>query len=160
MVSVHIICVGKMKEKFYLDAAAEYAKRLNGYCRLTVTELPEERLPDRPTPAQIQNALEREGVAILSKLPRGGKVVAMCIEGKTMDSPQLSQQVNRWMVEGASDITFLVGGSFGMSQTVKDKAHLRLALPPMTFPPHLARGMLLEQIYRAVRIQEGSGYHK
>ncbi len=160
MVSVHIICVGKMKEKFYLDAAAEYVKRLSGYCRLTVTELPEERLPDRPTPAQIQGALEKEGTAILAKLPRGGKVVAMCIEGKTMDSPQLAQQVNRWMVEGASDITFLVGGSFGMSQTVKDKAHLRLSMSPMTFPHHLARVMLLEQIYRAFKIQEGSGYHK
>lgn len=160
MVSVRIICVGKMKEKFYLDAAAEYVKRLSGYCRLTVTELPEERLPDRPTPAQIQGALEKEGTAILAKLPRGGKVVAMCIEGKTMDSPQLAQQVNRWMVEGASDITFLVGGSFGMSQTVKDKAHLRLSMSPMTFPHHLARVMLLEQIYRAFKIQEGSGYHK
>lgn len=160
MVSVHIICVGKMKEKFYLDAAAEYVKRLSGYCRLTVTELPEERLPDRPTPAQIQGALEKEGTAILAKLPRGGKVVAMCIEGKTMDSPQLAHQVNRWMVEGASDITFLVGGSFGMSQTVKDKAHLRLSMSPMTFPHHLARVMLLEQIYRAFKIQEGSGYHK
>ena len=160
MVSVHIICVGKMKEKFYLEAAAEYAKRLSGYCRLTVTELPEERLPDRPTPAQIQGALEREGTAILAKLPRGGKVVAMCIEGKTMDSPQLSPQMNRWMVEGASDITFLVGGSFGMSQTVKDRANLRLSMSPMTFPNHLARVMLLEQIYRAFKIQEGSGYHK
>ena len=160
MVSVHIICVGKMKEKFYLEAAAEYAKRLSGYCRLTVTELPEERLPDRPTPAQIQGALEREGTAILAKLPRGGKVVAMCIEGKTMDSPQLSQQMNRWMVEGASDITFLVGGSFGMSQTVKDRAHLRLSMSPMTFPHHLARVMLLEQLYRGFQINEGGRYHK
>lgn len=160
MVGVHIICVGKMKERFYLDAAAEYAKRLSGYCRLTVTELPEERLPDRPTPAQIQAALEREGASICAKLPRGGKVVAMCIEGKSMDSPQLAQQVNRWMVEGASDITFLVGGSFGMSQTVKDRAHLRLSMSPMTFPHHLARVMLMEQIYRAFKIQEGSGYHK
>ena len=160
MVSVHIICVGKMKEKFYLEAAAEYAKRLSGYCRLTVTELPAERLPDRPTPAQIQGALEREGTAILAKLPRGGKVVAMCIEGKPMDSPQLSQQMNRWMVEGASDITFLVGGSFGMSQTVKDRAHLRLSMSPMTFPHHLARVMLLEQIYRAFQVQVGSGHHK
>ena len=96
----------------------------------------------------------------MSKLSKAGKVVAMCIEGKTMDSPQLAQQVNRWMVEGASDITFLVGGSFGMSQTVKDKAHLRLSMSPMTFPHHLARVMLLEQIYRAFKIQEGSGYHK
>ena len=160
MVSVHIICVGKMKEKFYLDAAAEYGKRLSGYCRLTVTELPEERLPDRPTPAQIQGALEREGAAILAKLPKGGKIVAMCIEGKTMDSPQLAQRLSSWMVEGASDITFLVGGSFGMSPTVKERAHLCLSMSPMTFPHHLARVMLLEQIYRAFKIQEGSGYHK
>lgn len=160
MVSVHIICVGKMKEKFYLDAAAEYGKRLSGYCRLTVTELPEERLPDRPTPAQIQGALEREGAAILAKLPKGGKIVAMCIEGKTMDSPQLAQRLSSWMVEGASNITFLVGGSFGMSPTVKERAHLRLSMSPMTFPHHLARVMLLEQIYRAFKIQEGSGYHK
>ena len=159
-VSIHIICVGKLKEKFYIDGAAEYVKRLGGYCKLQLTELPEERLPDRPTQAQIQAALEREGAAILAKLPKGGKVVAMCIEGKTMDSPQLAQRLSSWMVEGASDLTFLVGGSFGMSQTVKDKAHLRLSMSPMTFPHHLARVMLLEQIYRAFKIQEGSGYLK
>ena len=160
MLSVDLICVGKMKERFYLDAAQEYVKRLGGYCRMTVTELPEERLPDKPTTAQIQAALDREGEAILARLPKGGKVVALCVEGKLMDSPQLAQRLSQWTVEGASHITFLVGGSFGMSSKVKERAHLRLSMSPMTFPHHLARVMVLEQIYRAFKIQEGSGYHK
>lgn len=160
MLNVTVICVGKMKERFYIDAAAEYQKRLKGYCRMEVVELPEQKLPQDPTPGQIEAALEKEREAILGKLPRSGKLVAMCVEGKGMSSPQLARTIETWMVAGASDVTFLVGGSYGMSPKLKELADLRLSMSEMTFPHHLARVMLLEQIYRAFKIQEGSGYHK
>ena len=160
MLNVHILCVGKLKEKFYLEGAAEYAKRLGGYCRLTITELPEERLPDSPSRAQIDAALEKEGNALLARLPKGGKVVAMCVEGKTLSSEELARRLEDWTVSGMSQISFLIGGSYGLHPSVKDRADLRLSMSPMTFPHHLARVMLLEQIYRAFKIREGSSYHK
>lgn len=160
MLNVTLICVGKMKEKFYLDAAAEYAKRLGGYCRLKVVELPECRLPQAPSRGDVNAALAREGEQILARLPKSGKVIAMCVEGQALDSPGLADKLARWALDGASDVTFVVGGSFGLSQAVKSRADLRLSMSAMTFPHHLARVMLLEQIYRAFKIQEGSGYHK
>ena len=160
MLSIQFICVGKMKEKFYIDGAAEYAKRLNGYCKLTITELPEERLPDNPSRAQIDGALEKEAGLILSKIPKGGRVVALCVEGKPLSSEKLAETVREWTVNGASQITFLIGGSYGMHPSVKERADLRLSMSPMTFPHHLARVMVLEQIYRAFKINEGSSYHK
>ena len=160
MLGVTIICVGKLKEKFYLDAAAEYQKRLRGYCRLELIELPEQRLPQDPSPGQIAAALDKEGEAILARLPRGGKVAAMCVEGKLLSSPQLADTIAGWAVAGASDLAFVVGGSYGLSPRVKERADLRLSMSSMTFPHHLARVMLLEQLYRAFKIQEGSGYHK
>jgi 23S rRNA (pseudouridine1915-N3)-methyltransferase len=160
MLNVTVICVGKMKEKFYIEAAGEYQKRLKGYCKLTLIELPEEKLPQSPTLGQIQAALDKEYEAILQKLPKSGRVVAMCVEGVPMSSPELSQTLGGWMVSGASDVTFVVGGSYGLSPRVKKRADLRLSMSEMTFPHHLARVMLLEQIYRAFKIQEGSGYHK
>jgi len=160
MLSIQFICVGKMKEKFYIDGAAEYAKRLNAYCKLTITELPEERLPDNPSRAQIDGALEKEAALILSKLPKGGRVVALCVEGKPLSSEKLAETVREWTVNGASQIIFLIGGSYGMHPSVKERADLRLSMSPMTFPHHLARVMVLEQIYRAFKINEGSSYHK
>ena len=160
MLAVQLLCVGKMKEKFYIEGAAEYVKRLGAYCKLTVTELPEERLPENPSPAQIEGALEKEGNAILAKIPKGSKVVALCVEGKTMSSEKLAEAVDGWAVQGASQITFLIGGSYGMHESVKRRADLRLSMSPMTFPHHLARVMVLEQIYRAYKINEGSSYHK
>lgn len=160
MQSVTILCVGKLKEKFYADACAEYQKRLQRFCRLTLLELPEERLPDEPSEAQIAAALDKEADAILDKLPRGGSVVALCIEGKALSSVQLSETMSRWASQGVSQLTFLIGGSFGLSKRVKQRAELRLSMSPMTFPHHLARVMLLEQIYRAYQIQAGTKYHK
>ena len=160
MLTVRLICVGKMKEKFYIDGAAEYAKRLGGYCKLTVTELPEERLPADPSRAQIDAALEKESAAILAKVPKGGKLIAMCVEGKLLSSEELARRVQDWSVSGTSDLTVVIGGSYGMHPMVKERADLRLSMSPMTFPHHLARVMVLEQIYRAFKINEGSGYHK
>ena len=159
-IRVQLICVGKMKEKFYIDAAAEYVKRLSAYCKLQVVELPEERLPSNPSQAQIDAALAKEAEAIQAKLPKGGKVVALCVEGDLLSSPQLAKRLDGWMVDGASQLTFVIGGSFGLHPAVKAQAHLRLSMSPMTFPHHLARIMLLEQIYRAYQISAGTKYHK
>lgn len=159
MLTVNIICVGKLKEKFYLSAVEEYAKRLSRSCKLNLVELPEERLPEKPSQAQIDAALAKEAELIQAKLPKG-ILVAMCIEGKTMSSEALAQKFTDWTVGGASQITFLIGSSFGMHPKVKALADLKLSMSPMTFPHHLARVMLLEQIYRAFQINEGSRYHK
>ncbi len=156
MTSVHIICVGKLKEKFYADAAAEYAKRLSPYCKLTITELPEEKLPQTPSQALIDAALAKEAAAIRSKLPPRAKVVALCIEGQLLSSPELAKSLQAW----ESQLCLLIGGSYGLDETLKSEAHLRLSMSPMTFPHHLARVMLLEQLYRAFKINEGSAYHK
>ena len=159
-IRVQLICVGKMREKFYIDAAAEYVKRLSAYCKLQVVELPEERLPSNPSQAQIDAALEKEAAAILAKIPKGSKIVALCVEGKLLSSPDLAQELAKWTVDGASHFTFLIGGSFGLHPSVKEKAQLRLSMSPMTFPHHLARVMVLEQIYRAFQINAGTRYHK
>ena len=160
MQRVTVLCVGKLKEKFYTDAAAEYVKRLQRYCKLDVVELPEYRLPEEPSPAEIQKALQTEGAAIRERLPKGGAVVALCIEGKPCSSEELSRRIIDFGVQGKTQITFLIGGSVGLSEDLKRQADWRLSMSPMTFPHHLARIMLLEQIYRACQIAAGTKYHK
>ena len=160
MQKVTVLCVGKLKEKFYADACAEYQKRLTRHCKLDLVELPEQRLPESPSEAEIEAALSKEADAILEKLPRGGAVVALCVEGRELSSEQLSDTLARYAAQGVSQVTFLIGGSFGLAECVKQAADLRLSMSPMTFPHHLARVMLLEQIYRAYQIQGGTKYHK
>lgn len=160
MQKVTVLCVGKLKEKFYADACAEYQKRLTRHCKLDLLELPEQRLPENPSEAEIEAALSKEADAIEEKLPRGGAVVALCVEGRTMSSDQLADTLSRYAAQGVSQVTFLIGGSFGLHERVKLLAELRLSMSPMTFPHHLARVMLLEQIYRAYQIQGGTRYHK
>jgi len=160
MQSVTVLCVGRLKEKFYADACAEYQKRLSRFCRLTLTELPEQRLGDAPSAAEIAAALDREADAIEERLPRSGTVAALCVEGRELSSEQLADAMARWATRGVSQLTFVIGGSFGLSERVKRAADLRLSMSPMTFPHHLARVMLLEQIYRAYQIQGGTKYHK
>ena len=160
MQRVTVLCVGKLKERFYADAAAEYVKRLQRYCKLEIIELPEQRLPEDPSPAEIQRALRAEGAAIREKLPKGGAVVALCIEGKPCSSEELSRRMADFGIQGRTQVTFIVGGSFGLDEDVKKHADWRLSMSPMTFPHHLARVMLLEQIYRACQIAEGTKYHK
>lgn len=159
MQRITVLCVGKLKEKFYADAAAEYCKRLSRYCKIEVTELPETRLSEDPSPAEIKKALAAEATAIRQKL-EGGAVVAMCIEGQTCSSEALSKKLAAFALEGKSKVAFLIGGSFGLDETLKKQADWRLSMSPMTFPHHLARVMLLEQIYRACQIAEGTRYHK
>lgn len=160
MVNVTVLCVGKLKEAYWRDACDEYVKRLGAFCKLQVIEVAEERLPDNPSAAQIAATVEAEGKRLLEKLPRDGAVIPLCIEGKTMDSPSLSACVERLTVEGVSHITWIIGGSHGLSEEVKSKATLRLSMSPMTFPHQLARVMVLEQLYRSFQIAAGGRYHK
>lgn len=160
MLSVYLVCVGKLKEKFYIDASAEYVKRLSAYCKLTLLELPEERLPQDPSRAQIDAALAKESETVIARLPKNAAVIALCVEGKTLSSEELAQRMEGWAGSGRSTLVFLIGGSYGMHPSLKARADLRLSISPMTFPHHLARVMLLEQIYRGFKIQEGSTYHK
>lgn len=160
MQKVTILCVGKLKERFYVDAAAEYEKRLSRFCKLEIAELAEARLSETPSFAEIEQALLEEAGRVESKLPRSGVLIALCIEGTELSSPALAEVLNRFAVSGASQLTFLIGGSVGLHPSLKARADLRLSMSPMTFPHHLARVMLLEQIYRAYQIQAGSRYHK
>ena len=160
MQKLTVLCVGKLKEKFYMDAAAEYAKRLSRYCKLELVELPEERLPEDPSPAQIEAALLKEAAAIRAKLPAGAALIALCVEGELRSSEALARQMAAWAGQGVSQLVFLIGGSFGLHPSIKGSAKLRLSMSPMTFPHHLARVMVLEQIYRAYQINAGTRYHK
>ena len=160
MQKVSIICVGKLKEKFYMEAAAEYAKRLSRFCKLEITELPEERLPESPSPAQIEVALSKEADAIRGKLPPSALIIAMCVEGTQRSSEDLARLMADSASRGESHLVFLIGGSFGLHPSVKALAAVKLSMSPMTFPHHLARVMLLEQIYRGYQINAGSRYHK
>ncbi len=160
MLNVTVLCVGKLKERYWQDACAEYVKRLGAFCRIQVTEVAEERLPEDPSAAQIAAVVEAEGRRLAEKLLRDGLIIALCIEGKELDSPGLATCFQKAAVEGKSHITLLIGGSYGLSSAVKSRAQLRLSMSPMTFPHQLARVMVLEQVYRAFQISGGGKYHK
>ena len=160
MFEITLITVGKLKEKFYLSAAEEYAKRLKGYCDFRILELPEVKLPDNPSPAEISAGLEKEADAIIAKIPKGAWFCVLTPEGKLLSSEALAQKLKDVKLSGKSSACFLIGSSFGMAQRIKDMADFKLSMSPMTFPHHRARIMVLEQIYRAESIQAGSKYHK
>ena len=160
MFDITLIAMGKLKEKFYLSAAAEYAKRLGGFCRFTLLELPESRLPEDPSPAEIAAGLEKEADQILARIPKGAWFCVFTPEGKELSSEAFADKLRSVKGSGKSSACFLIGSSFGMAPRVKDKAEFRLSMGPMTFPHHLARIMVLEQLYRAEAIQAGSKYHK
>lgn len=160
MLTVQLLCVGKLKERYWVDACAEYAKRLGAFCKFQLIEVAEERLPDNPSAAQIAATVEAEGRRLLAKMPKDSKRIALCIEGQVVDSPALAAQMQRWTVEGASRLVFVIGGSYGLSQAVKDAADWRLSMSAMTFPHQLARVMVLEQLYRSFQIAGGGKYHK
>lgn len=160
MFEITLIAMGKLKEPFYLSAAAEYEKRLAGYCRFSLLELPEYRLPESPSEAEIAAGLEREADVILSKIPKGSWLCVLTPEGKEMSSEEFAEKLSGIKTGGKSAACFLIGSSFGISPRVKAKADFRLSMGKMTFPHHLARIMVLEQLYRAESIQAGSRYHK
>ena len=160
MFEITLITMGKLKEKFYLSAAAEYTKRLSGYCRFTLLELPESRLAENPTAAEIAQGLEKEADLIFSRIPKGAWFCVFTPEGKTLSSETFADQLREVKLSGKSSACFLIGSSFGIAPRVKERADFRLSMGPMTFPHHLARIMVLEQLYRAESIQAGSKYHK
>ena len=157
---ITLIAMGKLKEKFYLSAAAEYEKRMKGYCNFKLLELPEVRLPEDPSPAEIVAGLEKEADLIFSKIPKGAWFCTLTPEGKLLSSEALAEKLKDIKLSGKSSACFLIGSSFGMAQRVKDRADFKLSMSPMTFPHHLARVIVLEQLYRAEAIQAGSKYHK
>ncbi len=160
MLAVKLICVGKMRERFYIDAFAEYQKRLQSLCRLELVEPTEQRLPENPSEAEISAALEKEGQEILRAIPADAYVVALCVEGRQMPSEGMAQLIRERENSGKPKLCFVIGGSFGLSDSVKSRADRRLSMSQMTFPHHLARVMLIEQLYRGFKINEGSRYHK
>lgn len=160
MFEITLIAMGKLKEKFYISAAAEYAKRLGGYCRFSLLELPESRLPENPSEAEIAAGLEKEAGVILERIPKGAWFCVLTPEGRGLSSEAFAEKMKEVKLSGKSSACFLIGSSFGMAPRVKQRADFRLAMGPMTFPHHLARIMVLEQLYRAEAIQAGSKYHK
>ena len=160
MLSVKLICVGKLRERFYTEAFAEYRKRLQGLCRFELAEIAEQRLPDSPSEKEITAALEKEAQEILRAVPDGAYLTALCVEGRPLPSEGLAALIRERENAGRPRLCFVVGGSFGLAPTVKERAQLRLSMSEMTFPHHLARIMLIEQIYRALMINAGTRYHK
>ena len=160
MLSVKLICVGKLREKYYSEAFAEYAKRLGAYCRFDCAEIPEQRLPDSPSPREIAAALDREAAEVLRAVPPDAYLCALCVEGREMPSEGMAGMIAARENSGRPKLCFVIGGSYGLAPAVKERADFRLSFSKMTFPHHLARVMLAEQIYRGFKINEGSRYHK
>lgn len=160
MFQITLLTVGKLKEKFYLSAAAEYGKRLRGTCKFELLELPECRLPENPQPAEIAAGLAREAEAIRSKIPKGAWFCVLTPEGRELSSEDFARQLAKVKLSGRSAACFLIGSSFGIAPEIKAQADFQLSMGKMTFPHHLARIMVLEQLYRAEAIQAGSKYHK
>lgn len=161
MLKVNILCIGKVKEKYFSEAIAEYSKRLGAFCKFSITELAEERLRgSAPGEAQIGEVISAEGKRLLAKIAPSDFVAAMCIEGKQPSSEELSQTLDNAALRGKSTVVFVIGGSYGLSGEVKSRADLRLSMSRMTFPHTLARVILTEQIYRAFEISSGGKYHK
>ena len=159
MLSIKIIATGDLKEAYLRDAAAEYEKRLGGFCRFESIQLKEERLSDDPSDNEIKSALQKESEKILSLIPARAYVVAMCVEGKQLSSPELADKLEEISAR-TSDVCFIIGSSFGLSDTVKQRADLKLSVSKLTFPHQLMRVILLEAVYRAFNIQKGTKYHK
>jgi 23S rRNA (pseudouridine1915-N3)-methyltransferase len=160
MLSVQLICVGKMKETYLQEAFDEYRKRQTAYCRLEVTEIAEERLSERPSQAEIDAALRREAEQIRKAVGKDAKLITLCVEGKSISSEELAELLQKAENSGKPKLCFVIGGSFGLAQELKEQSVQRISMSRMTFPHHLARVMLAEQIYRGFKIREGSRYHK
>lgn len=157
---VQVVCVGKLKEKYWTDGIAEYAKRLGAYARLDIRELPDEKTPDSMSPAEEELVRTREGERILAALKPDAHVIALAIDGETWSSEQLAAHLEKQAVYGGGSVAFVIGGSLGLSPAVLSRADKRLSFGRMTYPHQLMRVILLEQIYRAFKINRGEPYHK
>ncbi len=160
--TIEILCTGKLKEKYWDEAAAEYIKRLGRFCRIKITELPEVKLPANAGEAEEKAVIEAESAAVMKKLPEGAGscVIALDVRGKKLSSEQLAEKLGSLALDGKSHIAFVIGGSLGLSQELLGRADLRLSFSDMTFPHQLMRVILLEQIYRAFKINNNETYHK
>lgn len=157
--NINIIAVGKIKEKYFTAAIDEYSKRLSRFVKLNVTEVADEKIPDRASDKEIEQIKEKEGEKILAKIPQGSYVITLCIEGEELSSEELAEKVAAVSMTNSS-VTFIIGGSLGLSDKVKSASQLRLSFGRMTLPHQLMRVVLLEQIYRAFKINNNESYHK
>ncbi len=157
---ITVVCVGKIKERFFADALKEYEKRLSRYCKLSIVELQDEKTPDGASAALEEQIRRKEGERILKALPEGAYSIALAIQGKQLSSEELAETIEKLGVNGTSHIVFIIGGSLGLSKEVISRAEYFLSFSKMTFPHQLMRVILLEQIYRAYRINSGEPYHK
>ncbi|MBQ2677366.1 MAG: 23S rRNA (pseudouridine(1915)-N(3))-methyltransferase RlmH [Firmicutes bacterium] len=158
--NITIVCIGKLKEKYWREAVAEYSKRLGGYCSLTVKELKEAPLPSNPSPADEEAVKKAEGEAILGAVKDQSYVISLEVKGRKFSSEELAERMADLALTGRSDVTFIIGGSLGLSAEVSKRADLRLSFSDMTFPHQMMRVILLEQIYRSFKINRNETYHK
>ena len=157
---ITIVCVGKIKEKFYRDALAEYTKRLSRYCNLTITEVADEKTKEQASETECAIIKDREGERILKSIRDDGYVIALAIDGKNLDSVELSEKIDKLGLSGKSNVYFVIGGSLGLSDAVMKRADYKLSFSRMTFPHQLMPVILLEQIYRSYRIIKHEPDHK
>ena len=157
---IKIVCVGKLKEKYLKDGIAEYVKRIGRFADVDIVELSDIKIPDNPSEAECEKIKDDEGLRILSKIKKEEFVYALCVEGKQMQSEVFAQSISSSMLRGYNTITFIIGGSLGLSDNVKKTADVRLSFSEMTFPHQLMRLILTEQIYRAFKINSNEQYHK
>lgn len=158
--NIIIICIGKLKEKYWREALEEYTKRLSKYCNLEIIELKEARLPDKGSVAEEQAVKQEEGKNILKHIKNDFYLISLEINGKELSSESLSEKMNNLAIEGKSNVVFVIGGSLGLSQEVSDRADYKLSFSKMTFPHQMMRVILLEQIYRGFKIIKNETYHK
>ncbi|MDD6042294.1 MAG: 23S rRNA (pseudouridine(1915)-N(3))-methyltransferase RlmH [Eubacteriaceae bacterium] len=158
--NISVICVGKLKEKYWVDAVAEYSKRLKGYCTLDIVELKESRLPDKAGPAEELAVKDAEGAEILKKIKDNMYVITLEVKGKMLSSEKLAEKIETLGIDGISNVAFVIGGSLGLSSQVSSRANFKLSFSEMTFPHQMMRVVLLEQIYRSFKIIKNETYHK
>ena len=160
MLNVTILAVGKIKEKFLSDAIDEYSKRLGRYCRLEIIRVKDDPMPDNPTDKERDIVLKREGERLIEKIPKGAYIIPLCIEGKQKSSEEFAKTMSDIPSGGKSEVVFIIGGSMGLWDRIKDMADIKLSFSKMTFPHQLMCVILLEQLYRAFNISGGGKYHK
>ena len=156
---ITILAVGKLKETYLRDGVAEYVKRLSPFAKIECIEIAEEKMPDNFSPAEKEKTLAREGERLLARVPEGSELIVLDVAGEPLSSEELAARMGEWMVGGASNLTFLIGGAFGLSPAVRKAAKLRLSFSRMTFTHQMVRMLLVEQIYRAFKILRGEKYH-
>ncbi|MBE7038884.1 MAG: 23S rRNA (pseudouridine(1915)-N(3))-methyltransferase RlmH [Ruminococcaceae bacterium] len=157
---IKIICVGKLKEKYLKDGISEYIKRLSRFCKTEIIELNDEKIPDNASKAEEDIVIKNEGEKILKHIQKGEYVISLCVEGKSISSTGLAEKINEITLSGLSTITLIIGGSLGIDDKIKNLSDFKLSFSKMTFPHQLMRLILLEQIYRAFKINANEEYHK